>query len=66
LVFSTGCNIDFLTNPTSSDSMHPCRPRCQPGSSSRFTLILCTCGTRTARCSCQISLQLPRPQFRCW
>jgi hypothetical protein len=66
LVFWTGCIIDFLTNPTSLDSMHPCRPRRQPSSSSRFTLISCTCGTRTARCSCQISLQLPWPQFRRW
>ncbi len=57
LVSSTGCNIDFLTSPTGSVSMHPCQPRRPPGSLTKFTPILCTCGTRTAKSSHQISLQ---------
>ena len=59
-IFSTG----YLTKNTNLDWMRQCQVARRLGYSTKFTPILCTCVTQTARSFRPISLLPPRPQFR--
>ena len=64
LIWWSKFNIAYHMRNTSMDLMHQCHQKLWHGSLNKFTPILCTCVTQTARCFCLISLRRRLRQFR--